>query len=352
MQGFLLQGDTGLSILLLILLSAPDTLELTFDKALERAYLNAPEVRLAGVEIEQQELQRQKVLSEFFPQITGQASFMRMDEAPSLEFELAPGYPFELTLGDEKFETVQGKVQLPLWTFGRRLHGYALAEEAVELARLDSLEIRRQLRFQVTELSLNIIALEDAELLTQAAFENASSHRRTIEKKYGEGLVSHYELLEAKTKEAELLPELTDTRQQKITLGYRMAILLNLGADTTLALIPAWKLPDTSSGLAPIAEITAQRPTWKQIELGYKMLDRQIKIKQRESLPVLVAGADYSMQRSPLTDGAWDGGWSYNIAAQFPFASGFKNYAEVKRLEKEKQKLAIQQDALKAQIRF
>ena len=342
----------GLSALLLTLLAAPDTLSLTFQEALQRAYAQAPEIRLADVEIEQKGLKQLQALSEFFPKLTGQAQLMRLDEAPSFSFEPVPGYPIEMTLGDERIEIIQGGVQLPLWTFGRRLEGYALAGETIQLARLDSLEVQRNLRLNVAELYANVITLADAERLTQAAFQNASRHRRKIEDKYNEGLVSHYDLLQAKTKEAELLPELIDVQKQQATLLARLGILLNLGTDTLLVLEPNWNLPDTLQPFFSLDEILVRRPAWRQIELGQGMIERQIKIKQREALPVLVAGANYSMQRSPLTNGEWDGGWSYSLMAQVPISSGFANYAEVKRLQKEKERLSIQADALRTQIRF
>jgi outer membrane protein len=341
----------GLGVLLLALLAAPDTLSLTFQEALERAYNQAPAVRLAGVEIEEKEFERLKALSEFFPKLTGQAQIMRLDEAPRIKTEFS-GIPIELTLGDEKVEVLQYGIQLPLWTFGRRLQGYALAEEATQLARLDSCQIKRSLRLNVTELYTNIIALAEAEVLTQTALDNASKHRQTIEDKYNQGLVSHYELLQAETKEAELFPELVDVREQAKTLTARLGIILNLGPDTVLVLERNWNLPDKVATSLSFDEVLERRPAWQQIELGQQMLERQIKIKQREALPVLAAGANYSMQRSPLTNGEWDGGWSYSLSAQMPISAGFANYAEVKRLEKEKEKLTIQADALRTQIRF
>jgi len=159
-------------------------------------------------------------------------------------------------------------------------------------------------------------------------------------------------LLQAKTKEAELLPELIDVQKQQATLLARLGILLNLGTDTLLVLEPNWNLPDTVQPFFSLDEILVRRPAWRQIELGQEMIKRQIKIKQREALPVLVAGANYSMQRSPLTNGEWDGSWSYSLMAQVPISSGFANYAEVKRLQKEKERLSIQADALRTQIRF
>lgn len=340
-----------MSVLLLTLLALPDTLSLTFQEALQRAYNQAPAVRLAGVEIEEKELERLKVLSEFFPRITGQAQVMRLDQAPSFTFEVVPGYPIEMTLGDEYIDIIQTGIQLPLWTFGRRLQGYALAGEAVELARLDSLEARRNLRLNLAELYVNITALSDAERLTEAALENAARHRRNIEDKFNQGLVSHYDLLQAETKEAELMPELIDVRQQKATLAVRLGILLSLGPDTALAFKSEWELPETISSSYSFEEVVSRRPAWQRIELGQQMIDRQIKIKQREALPVLAAGANYSMQRSPLTNGEWDAGWSYSLALQAPISSGFANYAEVKRLENQKIKLDIQAEALRFQVR-
>jgi outer membrane protein TolC len=126
--------------LLLTLLAIPDTLQLTLEQTLARAYSNAPQIRLAGVDVEQSEIEQKKALSEFFPKLTGQAQVMRLDEAPRIETEFS-GIPIELTLGDENIEMLQYGIQLPLWTFGRRLEGYALAGEATQLARLDSCQI-------------------------------------------------------------------------------------------------------------------------------------------------------------------------------------------------------------------
>ncbi len=337
------------ALLILLIAASPDTLTLSFDEALERTYLMAPDVRLSAVTIEEKALEQQKVLSEFFPKITAQSQAMRLDKAPS--FKLGT---IEIPLGDENIDLIQTGIQIPIWTFGRRLQGYALAGEAVELSRLDSVEIIRNLRMNVVELYANIGFLSEAESLTEAAAANALRHRLNIEEKYDQGLVSHYDLLQAKTRESELAPELIDIRNQRSALVTRFAILLGLGEDTVLVIKPEKleSVTDTPPPPSDLEEILSRRPLWQELDLGQRMIDRQIKIKQREALPAVALGASYTVQRSPLTDTAWGKGWSYSIGAQIPISSGFVNYAEVKRLEKEKQKIAIQEEAMKAQVRF
>jgi outer membrane protein len=339
-----------LNVLFLLLITGqPDTLVLDFEDALGRAYQTAPDVRLSAVAIEEKSLEQEKVLSEFFPKITAQSQALRLDKAPS--FKLGT---IDIPLGDENIDLIQTGIQIPIWTFGRRLQGYALAGEAVELARLDSAEVARNLRMNVAELCLNIEFLSEAESLTEAAARNAQRHRLNIEDKYNQGLVSHYDLLGAKTKESALGPELTDIRNQRSALLTRLEILLNLGEDTVLVLRhDKWEQAEDSTPPIPyLDEVLSERPLWRELDLGQKMIDRQIKIKQREALPVVALGANYTVQRSPLTDTAWGTGWSYSIGAEIPISSGFSNYTEVKRLQKEKMKLAIQEDAMRAQVRF
>jgi outer membrane protein TolC len=334
------------------MLSAPDTLVVNYQEIMERVFSQSPAVNIAAIEIEKSELDQKAVLGEFYPQITGQVQVTRLSEIPTFTFEIAPGFETEMSFGDEYMQTVQLGVRLPLWTYGRRLQGYALAGEAVELARLDSAEIHRQLSPQVAEIYANIIALQDAQVLTETALANSTRHRENIEEKYQKGLVSHYQLLQAQSREAELKPELVDVRQQRETLIARLAILINLDEDTVLVVEPDWELPQMPDTACSIDDVTRNRPAWQQIELGKKMIERQIKIKQRETLPVLVADGNFSVQRSPLTDGEWSTGWSYSLAAQTPISSGFTNLIEVKKLEKELQILAVQEEALKTQVRY
>lgn len=336
--------------IIVLLTGGVDTLSLTFEQALERAYQNAPEVRLAGVDIEQQELERQKALSEFFPQITTQGQAMRLSEPPSFTFDFS-GVELDVTLGDEYIYQLQTGVQIPLWTFGRRYQGFMLAEEAVKLARLDSLDRCRKVRMHVAEIFANTRSLEVSEGLLETAIDNATRHRLEIEKKYNQGLVSHLELIQAQTREAELVPELVEVKRQQQNLRSQIAIFLNPGEDTIIAfdfgegVIVDTLIPEVSS-----EQVLGLCPAWLQLQLGKQMIDRQIKIKQREALPVLAAGGSYAVQRSPLSDGEWDGDWSYTLSLQAPIHKGFTNYAEVKRLEKEIIKLDIQEQALAAQI--
>lgn len=338
-------------LILIFLLSYQDTLALSFDQALERAYRCAPNARIAGVTIEQKAIEQEKVLSEFFPKFTAQAQHMRMDEIPSFKTDIS-GIPIEFTLGDERIELLQAGVQLPVWTFGRRLQGYALAGEAVELSRLDSLEQARALRMDIAEIFYNILYIDEAMELTQSALDNSKTHSKEIEDKYNQGLVSQYDLLKVRTKEKELTPELVDLTNQRDKLLSQLAILLNLGEDTLLVLEKSnAEADEKTSAEYNLDSLLSKRPAFLQLELGLKMLDRQIKLKQREALPAIGIGANYTVQRSPLTGGDWGSGWSYSIAAQAPISSGFVNYAEVKRLEKEKEKIAIQKEALIMQIK-
>ncbi len=340
-----------MSILLFLLSAVPDTLHLDFKQTLNRAYQEAPAIKLARIAIEQRGLDKNAVLSTFYPQVNAQGSISRLQEPLSATLELLPGAKFDITLSDEKMEVFQTSIQLPLWTFGRRLEGYALAEEAIEAARLDSIKALRKLHMQVVELYQNIIALSEMEALMKRALDNATKHRLSIEKKYNDGLVSSYNLLKAKTKEKELQPDLIEVQQQKQTLSSRLGILLNIGPDTVLALKAEWNTPDSLPS-ATEDEVLFSQPDWNQLQLGKRMLGRQIKIKQREALPVIAAGADYTVQRSPLTNGVWDDGWRYSISAKMPLTTGFKKYNEVKKLEKELEKLGIQEDALRTQLRF
>ena|GEM_PF-3343455 len=340
-----------MSVLLTILLAVPDTLNLTLSQALNRAFSESPEVRLTQVEIEQAELEKLKAASEFYPKVSAEGGLVRLSEIP--RFSLEPlGYDMEISLGEERSEQISFGIELPLWTCGRRLQGYALAGEAAELARLDSAEVRRTLRANVTELYANVRALEEAEYLTLAAQRNSSRHLETILDKYDQGLVSHLELLQAQTREAELVPELVDVREQAGILKARLGLLFNLGPDTVLVLSQGLVVPDSVSTFYSFDRVLSARPAWRQIELARKMVERQIKIKQREALPVLAVGAEYGAERSFMTNGEWNTDWSYTIGAQVPIFNGFAGYAEVKKLEKELVKLDIQKEALSSQVRF
>lgn len=340
-----------MSALLLLLVGATDTLRLTFAEALARAYQNAPEARLAGVTIEQQELERNKVLSEFFPQVTSQGQIMRLSEVTSFSFEPVAGYPIEVTLGDEYVEMLQTEIRLPLWTFGRRYQGWLLAGEAIELTHLDSLERCRGIRLNIAEIYANARSLIQVEVLTSAALDNAARHRSNLEEKFEQGLVSHYQLLQTQTREAELKPELIEVRRQLDNLYAQLNIFLDVGKDTLLEMCfdtmadTVYAIPETT-----IERTLTNSPAFKKIELGKRMLDRQIKIKEREALPALAVGASYSAQRWPLSDGEWSTGWSYNLSLQAPLHQGYEKYLEVKKLEKEKVKLEIQAEALAAQM--
>lgn len=340
-----------MSILLLFLIGASDTLYMTFSQALARASENAPEARLAGVSIEQQELESRKVLSSFLPHVTSQGQVMRLSEVTSFSFEPVPGYPIDVTLGDEYIQMLQTGIELPIWTFGRRYQGWLLSQEAVELARLDSLERCRQIRLTIAEIYASTWYLEQAKSLTSAALNNATRHRRNVEDKFEEGLVSHYQLLQARTREAELEPEIAELAFQQQNLETQLNIFLGVGEDTMLVMdFSGMDCGDSSLTDATAGEVLVSQPAWLQLELGKRMIDRQIKIKQRESLPALAASASYSAQRWPLTDGDWSTGWSYSLGIKAPLHSGYENYLEVARLEKEKVKLGIQSQALTAQV--
>ncbi|MBD3285419.1 hypothetical protein GF359_03260, partial [candidate division WOR-3 bacterium] len=83
-----------MSLLLIALLAVPDTLNLSLGEAVDRAYAQAPEVRLAQVEIEQAELEQLKAASEFYPKVTAEGGVARLSEIP--RFSLEPlGYDIE-----------------------------------------------------------------------------------------------------------------------------------------------------------------------------------------------------------------------------------------------------------------
>jgi outer membrane protein len=296
--------------------AAPQTkTEFSLDQCLQLAYQNSEALKTAELNIEKAKQSVKQAQSSLYPALTYD-TYAETGNKDSLD-RLYGG----LTLSQSFY-------------FGGSLRaGIAQTQLVLTNAREEQRQTRQQLTYDVKAAFYQLWLADQKLKVTQASYANMEKHYRNTEKKFQEGAVSRYELLQAEVNWKKLKPDLV-AAQNKVTL-YRLKLGLLIGIKSNRDLtIAAPTLEQTVPEKAAVTLVQG-------LELAYR--DRPEMRQQRNSLAsaklgVTIAKADYypiakasgSYQATGEDSGSdWDRVWALKLDLSGTIFDGKKTKAKV-----------------------
>ncbi len=381
---------TALIIITVMLMSNAASGEVfTLDKAIRTALENNESVKTAAQELEKSEYVYNEAFSGALPKVEANLTYLRnlyTSKITNMSYyltglsnglaglnntvlDLHPGsdlreMPFS-PMPDAETEammnnTLKAEVSLiqPIWLGGKV--GTALKVAGIyKNMNLKAYELAKNT--VVTQIKKNfyqILALEESKKVMEMVRADAYNNLGRIEKMHAEGLVSEYDLIQAKARVSSVEPKITSIEnylelskeQLRINMGFygedRMLIDGSLTGTVS---------PDTLNAYQRAVD---NRLELKLLEHKRELLQENISFEYSNHLPNIIGLANYTFQsqNDDLSDtfekNSGVGAFNIGVTANFPVFNGFGTKARVDQARVDEKKAVIEIQNTKRMIRL
>ncbi|MCE5300561.1 MAG: TolC family protein [Spirochaetia bacterium] len=323
--------------------AAPETIVLTYDEAYKRASEFNREYRSAKLDKEISEAQLQKAAAGFGPTV-------------SLVGQAEPwGKPTTMNLGGMSMSSsiynYYAKLSLsqPVFTFGKSLFGYKMAEEGYNIGQIKFKQASEKLELDVISAFYGALIAGQMDDTMQETLKANEEYLRITKTKYKNGQASNFDVLQAQVKYANAIPD-----AQKAADGAKLAMQM---LKNTIGL--PMDAPVELSGA----------PEYKKITMTYDEMKKRFSEKNDERnminsaaniaeyshllagamlLPNIALSANYTCYSTDTAfhteSSYWTNSWDIAIGLQWTIYSGFKNVAAIKEASANREKARLTEE--------
>lgn len=355
---------------------AADTLRVNLQQAISIALENSKLEPLAKKSVEIAEAQYQQAVSAYWPSLSFNARFQRMDEKPSFEFPSTsldldlgfPTAPIEIPQQDIDLlgrETTQYSLELiyPLYTGGKRESLSSQAEINVDMAQIEvrksRLKVMQDVKryyyaglytLQLKELAEDVVlTLDVLNELTRAFWEGGST------------AVSKLDVLQIKLAHSLALSTLLEIeKKHKLALSALVfAMGLEWDRQVEIVEIDYPEIVPRKDLNYHIEQAREFNPDIEQVRLAVQLFDEKVEEYRSENKPVIALFASLDGLDSDVGGGLYnetnEESWTIGIGLKLNLFDGgqVRNLVKASRLEKDKMSLnhALLTDGLTAQVK-
>lgn len=314
-----------LTLISLLIFNTGDTLAFSLDEAIGFAENNNAEIRQASLELEKSVTDIGVARSAFYPTINATGYYAYLSDLPVFQLD-----SMFIPMGQHENYNLQVSLQQVLFAWGKIYDAYRIAGLNRDIAELNLIRKRQEVRCSVTKSYYGLLVLEQMVELTRESMEQLKRHEEAVRKRYEAGLVSQFDLLRSQVQVANLKPKLIEAEN-----GLRLAregfkMLLGLPQDKEFILKDTLGIIEEDFDLEILKEeALANRPELKNLQKVEKISKLAKSIKARSNLPSIFAGVSYD-RKKPFSFGGndWGSNLTFNVGFQFPIFGGYKSLYE------------------------
>ena len=333
-----------MTTLILIYLSVlpGDTMFLDLPGAIDYALVNNAGIRDLALGRDISKLKVDETAADFLPSLTASGYYSYVSYVPVIEYGNV-----RIELGQHDNYRAQLSLQQVIFAWGRLFDAYRLAGIEKQIADLNLVRKRQEVRYSVTESFYRLLIIREMVKVTQESYAQLKRHEDAVRKRCEVGLAVQFELLRAQVQVANLKPRLTEAENglQLARNGFQM--LLGMPLDQAFGLIGELDLADVDYELEGLTDSAlANRAEIKNLEHAEKIGRLARSLISRNSLPSVAAGATYAYQKpAGVTDYGWGDNLTLNLGFNWPLFSGFKNLARYRAaaVNVKKARLAVEE---------
>lgn len=301
--------------------SAPKTEPLTVDQALELAFKNNPDLRIATDAVNRAKGVVAEARARFNPSFNAQ--IVQLYQGPAVEFA-NPATSTSVPIIPPSQKSAQANVFLPLDIFGRLRYGHDIAHDQFRINYLGLLTTSEQLISQVKRNYYELLRACGQADTAQAAVDVATLRLKNTDARYKEGIVPKFDVTTAQVDLANLNQNLIAAQSRINIAQANFNRVLGISADTPTQVAKNAIPVDTFEVDIPNAAATAkaQRPEIKIQQQSIALNKTNIALQRTGAKPSLgIAGRyDYASSQSFSTSNfsyvatatlsipIWDGG--------------------------------------------
>jgi outer membrane protein TolC len=372
-----------------------DTVALSLEDALGRAFTRSEEVGLARSEVELAETQVTSARSVALPQISGSLNYTRTFQSPyggsgsgfqipdSLRFQPdstasmaeriryleqnAPNAGLEglgglfgnLPFGQQHAYVASVNASQLLYSGGRTGAAMKIAKQYGTQARLGFREQLSGIELDVRTAYYNALLARELEDIAAAAVEQAQRFLDQERLRFQSGSSSELDVLRAEVSLENLRPQLVEAKNASELATLDLKRLVNIPVTQPLALTTRLEEPPLdSAAAAPLAAAKVDvRPAVQSAETQVAIREQQVSIARGAYLPSVSLQLNYGRQLWPSRAFDWSGSdwrpdFTASIGVTVPIFSGFKRGADVELAQVELRQSQLQLSQLREAVQL
>ena len=227
------------------------------------------------------------------PQITGTATYTRLDPVAKVSFPVAPGRTEQLQFVPNNNYDVHVTAQYALYDFGANKARISLAESQRGVAEANIAVARRDLAYAAAQGYYAILALRESLRVADRQIADLGAHQREVETRIQGGVATRFDLSQTRVRVAQAenqrLDLLNQLRQQEIQLGRLLHRPDGSAAPPVRGRLTF--APAVADEMAALTRAFEQRPEIRQAQASQRAADAQNALATVGNKPLLGVGA-------------------------------------------------------------
>ena len=314
---------------------------LTLDKAIAIALEKSPMLNSARLGIQEAGHRQESARADFFPKLSTDYSYTRLDEAPEMKFVSTQNSPLQslitgnkVEVGPDRLYKFRAGLVQPLFTGGALFNQYRLEQLGVDVAKARSMIAREDIILNVKASYFTVLKAEKMRAVAAQAVAQIQSHEQVTRNFFEQEMIAKNDLLEARVR-------LAQARQDLIRADNGVAISkasLNtvLHQDVNAPVEVADTVIDTPMplALADCQTLALQnRPLMKQIDATIKQAERGVDLAKSSYFPKSYLVYNYNLQGDEPgvsgTEFQQAASWDVSVSLQWTFWEWGKTHHQV-----------------------
>ena len=331
---FLLKPVLALAVLLMLATGAKaqDTLRITLKEAIQIALSENPTIKVADQEIQLKKEANREVIWGLLPEVSLVGSFNHTIEKQTMAMM---GQTFKVG----SMNSASGGISASLPVFAPALYqSMKLTKADVELAVEKARASRLDMINQVTKAFYQLLLAQDSYNVLQKSYKQSEDNYNIVKAKFEQGSVSEYDKISADVQMRSLKPSVVSAGN-----GVNLAVLqlkVLLGLDSALPMVVEGNLKDyemamfTRQAQPQPNDIVGGNTTLRQLNMNYDMLQKNLKLKYTNFMPVLALSFQYMYTTLgndwKISNYQWNPYSTIGLSLSIPLFKG-GNFSQVKQ---------------------
>ncbi len=321
-----------------------DSLKLDLEQAIVIALENNHDLKKAKLDFDKAEEQvREAYGTSLFPSIDGSMQYDRALKRPEFIIE-TPFFSGRFPAGTKNTLTASVRAEQPLFT-GAMFLAVDIAETLANISQKAEEYSEAELIKNVKSTYYTYLLSQRLIELTQLQLRRAEENMKDSEKLYKAGLASEYDYTKSKVQYQNMLPAVSEAKNQEKLAMNNLKILLGLELDRNVTINDSLNyqhrnVPNLESGLKIVLQ---KNKLLKQMKLQTELQDLNTSYQFTQHLPKLNAFGNWQLQAQENDDRAFSD-WRYinsvgvGISLSVPIFRGWELDSKVQQAEIDYQK--------------
>ncbi|MBM3315374.1 TolC family protein [candidate division WOR-3 bacterium] len=365
-------------------LAGTDTLRLDADAAVELALHNPNSVELARQQLIEAAAGRGAAFGSFLPQVSATGSYTRLGRVNEFamgfpipgkaqfpvydpytgeligltdSIPIIMGYGYEtLALGGRDNYALRGSVTQTLFTWGKLVNAYRIADLSLDLQAEAVRQSRAQTRVQATETFYQALLAQRMAGLMRESYAQLRRHVARAQSLYDNGLATRLDVMRASVGLTNMEAQVSQLENAE---GLALAALRNLTGtpeDRPVVLEGELAPENLSFDLGELVDSAlARRPEVRQLRQTARMAGLGVNIARTANLPTAFAAFNYTYGNPVGFSAGWGSDWNVTAGVSWPIFTGGANLARLKqaraRLRQAEVGVRMLEDGVRLEVR-